>query len=140
MRGWSAASKLAVIALLAGYGAATTISCAGNLDAGGTESGVRGVVLLAPTCPGPVHHPSRPACADKPYQTKLVLIPVERVQKVRIFEAHQNGSFKVDTAPGLYIIRSAIRHAIGRCSSPGTIRVQKNRYTNVVIRCDTTIR
>lgn len=105
-----------------------------------TKSGIKGTVLLGPTCPV-MKIPPDPNCADKGYQTSLVAKDLNGTQIIPQFETDAKGNFTIDIPPGEYIISTASNTKMfPRCGNSGNILVQKNIYTDVVISCDTGIR
>ncbi len=102
-------------------------------------SGITGTVLLGPTCPV-VRNPPDPQCADKPYQTKLIITTPDETEVVAQFTSDSKGVFKVAVPPGEYIIRSApTTNIYPRCTSD-TIVVTSDTYVETAISCDTGIR
>ncbi len=99
-----------------------------------------GTVLLGPNCPV-IREPPDPECADKPYETSLVVTTADGARVIKEFNSDSNGKFNVDLPPGEYAIRSAaIANIRPHCSSNGTVRVKSNDSTEIVISCDTGIR
>jgi hypothetical protein len=102
--------------------------------------GIFGTVLLGPMCPV-IENPPDPKCADKPYQTLLVVTTPDDSRVIKKFRSNGNGMFRVNLAPGQYVIRSeAAAGSLPYCSTSETIQVAANRYTEVVIHCDSGIR
>ena len=105
-----------------------------------SKSGIRGHVLLGPTCPVEKIPPD-PNCADKPYKTNLVLTSADQSYVIAQFSSDENGKFSIETDPGEYQIRSAAAaNILPYCSSSGTIKVTAHTYTSAAISCDTGIR
>jgi len=105
----------------------------------GTE-GIFGKVLLGPMCPV-VENPPDPKCADKPFQTRLVVSTPDDSRVIRKFSSDGNGMFRVSLAPGQYTIRAeAAAQSLPYCPRSETIQVAANKYTEVVIHCDSGIR
>jgi len=103
-------------------------------------SGIKGQVLLGPTCPVE-RDPPDPACADKPYKTTLVIMTPDRSKTVARFNSDTNGQFSVDVPPGSYIISQAAGGAmLPRCGTSGPITVPSGGYATTTISCDTGIR
>lgn len=102
------------------------------------QSGVRGTVLLGPTCPV-MRDPPDPECADKPYGTRLVITAADSVRVVREVESDASGSFAVPLPRGTYTIRSAAAaNTLPYCQSePFTVTTG---FVNVIVNCDTGIR
>lgn len=105
-----------------------------------SDSGIRGMVLLGPTCPV-VMAPPDPQCADKPYKTSLVVTTVDGARVIKQFSSDDSGKFEVKIQPGEYAIRSAAAaNILPYCASNGTVRVNANSYTETTVSCDTGIR
>jgi hypothetical protein len=102
-------------------------------------SGIRGTVLLGPTCPVE-RDPPDPNCADKPFKTSLALLKLDG-STVKTFSSNDKGEFSVEVQPGEYMIRSAIAaNVLPYCSSNGNIKVGRGAYTTAHISCDSGIR
>ena len=96
--------------------------------------------MLGPTCPVE-RFPPDPNCAEKPYQTSLVITNVDATQTIKEFKTDATGHFKVEIKPGEYSIRSAQSNFVyPRCYSNGTVIVKTGEFTNIVVGCDTGIR
>lgn len=105
-----------------------------------TKSGISGRVLLGPTCPV-MRDPPDPQCADKLYETSLVVTTVGGAQVVKQFSSNASGAFVVDVPPGEYEVRStAATNIHPYCRSSGTIKVDQGVFTDATIYCDTGIR
>jgi len=104
------------------------------------ESGIRGAVLLGPTCPV-VKEPPDEECADKPYETALVVTTPDQARVIKEFNSDVDGRFSVQVPPGEYAIRSsAAANVLPYCSTNDTVRVNINGYTETTVYCDTGIR
>lgn len=111
-----------------------------NTPAPTGKSGIRGTVLLGPTCPLE-RIPPDPKCADKLYQTNLELTTVDGTRVVATFASDSEGTFSVDVTPGAYTIRSVTETNVHPyCSTHEAIQVTANKYTNAEVSCDTGIR
>ena len=96
--------------------------------------------MLGPTCPVE-RDPPDPACADRPYQTRLAVTTPDQARVVKEFESGTDGTFRVALAPGEYAIRSAAAaNTLPYCASEGTVVVSSGTFTDVVVRCDSGIR
>ena len=101
---------------------------------------IKGTVFLGPTCPIQSIPPD-PACADKPYQTRLAVTKSDQVQAIKEFDSDVNGKFVVEILPGEYIIYSAAAaNILSYCASSGTIKVGSGETVETTIFCDTGIR
>lgn len=105
-----------------------------------SDSGIRGTVLLGPTCPVE-RIPPDPVCADKPYKTNLTLTTADQSRVITEFNSDANGKFTVKIQPGEYAIRSAAAaNILPYCASNNTIKVSANMFTDATVFCDTGIR
>lgn len=103
-------------------------------------SGVRGIVMLGPTCPV-MQDPPEAQCADKPFKTNLVLTTTDGVSIVKSFSSDAQGKFSVSVSPGTYLIRSAPGGpSMPSCAKGEAIEVKSNSYTVTTVSCDTGIR
>jgi len=103
-------------------------------------SGIKGIVLLGPICPV-IKNPPEPQCNDKPYQTKLAITNPNGAQVIKEFTSDENGKFSIGLTAGEYAIRTAAAaNILPYCSSNGTIKVNANTYTEIIVNCDTGIR
>lgn len=104
------------------------------------KSGIKGVALLGPICPVE-RIPPDPNCADRPYKTDLVATNGDQSLVVKQFSSDDDGKFSVDLLPGEYFISSAdTAKFFSHCSSQVSIKVEKNKYTDITLHCDTGIR
>jgi hypothetical protein len=104
-----------------------------------SDSGIRGTVLLGPTCPVEKIPPD-PACADKPYKINLVLTIADQSRIITEFSSDTNGKFTVKIQPGEYAIRSAAAANILPYCSHDALKVEANKFTDIIVSCDTGIR
>lgn len=104
------------------------------------NSGIKGIALLGPMCPVE-RIPPDPQCADRPYKTSLIATNADQSQIIKQFDSDADGKFSVNLPLGEYMISSADTAKIfSRCSSQGLIKVDKNKYTEITLYCDTGIR
>jgi hypothetical protein len=104
------------------------------------DSGIKGTVLLGPTCPVE-RIPPDPQCADKLYKTDLVLTASGQTQVIKEFKSDSNGKFTLNIQPGKYVISPATStNLLPRCANSGIITVREGAYTEITISCDTGIR
>ncbi|TSC69065.1 MAG: hypothetical protein G01um101456_360 [Parcubacteria group bacterium Gr01-1014_56] len=105
-----------------------------------STSGIKGTVMLGPTCPV-MRDPPDPACADKPYKTTLVLTTPDGARVLKTFSSDEKGVFSLQVQPGDYAIRSAAAaNILPYCASTGSIKVRAGIYTTANVSCDTGIR
>jgi hypothetical protein len=101
---------------------------------------IYGQVLLGPTCPVE-RYPPDPACADKPFATKLALTTADGATVVKEFSSDQNGNYRVSVQPGTYAIRSAaVANILPYCGSSAAFKLSKGQILNIPVTCDTGIR
>ena len=119
-------------------------ACPGSGDSSGGilpyHSGIRGTVMLGPTCPVE-RIPPDPKCADKPYATRLAITSPDGARVVSEFSSDKEGRFEVSLPPGGYAIRSAVAaNVLPYCSSQSPIIVEPDGYTEANVSCDSGIR
>ncbi|MBX4195431.1 hypothetical protein KW796_00540 [Candidatus Parcubacteria bacterium] len=108
-------------------------------EAKDSGTGIMGEVRLGPTCPVQ-NNPHNEECADKPYQTDLILVNLDEVV-IKRFSSGTDGKFKIDVPPGDYAIRKASSEsALSSCGQSGIVPVEESGYTEVIVFCDTGIR
>ncbi len=111
-----------------------------ELQPEGSMGTILGNVLLGPTCPV-VQNPPDPNCADKPYQTDLVLTTPDQSKELEKFSSDSYGVFRLEVLPGAYAIRSAAAaNILPYCTSNETIQVRANETSDAIVFCDTGIR
>ena len=103
-------------------------------------SGIRGTVLLGPTCPGPVEPGENPpvACLT-PYAAQLVVLDAESA-RVASVTSGPDGKFEVDLAPGEYVVTPATGADTYPIAQPVSVIVSPGSYAEVEINYDTGIR
>lgn len=77
-------------------------ACALPIEPVPADSGLSGQALIGPTCP--VVRVDEP-CPDAPYQTQFVVLRSKGGEVTR-FESDEEGKFKVNLAPGDYILHA----------------------------------
>lgn len=103
-------------------------------------SGVKGNVVLGPTCPV-IQNPPAHQCDDKPFQTSLVLTTMDGSQILKEFSSDSEGNFKVSIIPGNYLIRSDPNGPImPTCFKNEAVEVKADSYTETTVYCDSGIR
>ncbi|HEY4512024.1 MAG TPA: hypothetical protein VJH55_04270 [Candidatus Paceibacterota bacterium] len=104
------------------------------------SSGIQGKVLLGPTCPV-MRDPPDPQCADRAFETSLVLTTADGTKIVKLFNSDASGAFHISVAPGLYRISSAPGSPVmPSCSKSESVEVKINSYTETIVYCDSGIR
>jgi len=112
-------------------GAVLTSGC---VAPGSPSGGVTGTVLAGPACPGPARAGS--PCPDRPVALQLAFL--KDGAQVATVTSSADGRFKVDLAPGRYVIRGA---AGGLPSVRQlTVDVPAGAYLEVAVSADTGIR
>jgi len=103
------------------------------------ESGIDITATIGPTCPVQ-HMPEVPECADKPYQTTLVLAStiIGRNGGVLI-KTDAAGHYSQDLGPGTYTIR-AQSNDTPPTLNPVTFEVKDNARTTLNLEFDSGIR
>jgi hypothetical protein len=104
-----------------------------------TEKGTVHVqVLLSPTCPVE-RNPPDPACAPKPYETKITILDAQTNSPYKDYETDASGELTFSIDPGAYVLRVQSINSLPYCSDL-KIEVTANKTQSVVINCDTGIR
>jgi hypothetical protein len=103
-------------------------------------SGIQGTVVLGPTCPVE----STPGANDPvpcltPYAAQLVVLDGENAVVARVTSA-ADGKFRVDLAPGEYVVAPATGSDSYPIANPVSVTVANGQYAQVEINYDTGIR
>lgn len=101
-------------------------------------SGVRGTVLLGPTCPVE-RMPPDPACAPKPYATAIMVYRTGSKSPYVIGNSNTSGAFVFSLPSGSYTLAAKGDTVLPRCNETN-VAVVPDEYTSVTISCDTGIR
>src|SRR3989344_3164978 len=124
--------------------------CPGAIDPGAGEggggsilpydSGVRGQVLLGPTCPV-MKDPPDPQCADKPYATTIQVIRVGSPVSTPFatVATDTQGNYSVSSPPGAYALHPTSGKVFPRCETK-EVTVTPSEVLVVNLLCDTGIR
>jgi hypothetical protein len=107
-----------------------------------TPSGIRGLVLLGPTCQ--VGNPESPGADDPvpcltPYSSPLVVTDSESAVVERI-NSGADGRFQVDLPPGEYVVTPATGQDTYPIAQPVSVTVGPGAYVDIEINYDTGIR
>lgn len=143
---------LCVVVVLGGAGvwwyvtthATSTIEEGSSTSGGGGgvlpyTSGVRGVVMLGPTCPV-MRDPPDPACADKPYATPVAIYRAsDPVHALVLTRSDADGMFEAQLPPGQYTVGAEGGATLPRCATQ-EFSVAADTYTSVEVSCDSGIR
>ena len=137
---FAGAGVLVLAGLLVFFAIPTGIDDSWSDEETSSLSGIKGTVMLGPTCPV-MREPPDPQCADKPFKTNLVLTTPDGARVLKTFSSDEEGTFSVQAEPGEYAIRSAAAaNILPYCQSVGSVKVESNRYAVVEVSCDSGIR
>ena len=100
------------------------------------DSGIKGTVTIGPMCP--VVQENSP-CPDEPYQADIV-IEDSRGDEVLSFESGEDGAFRVDLAPGTYVLIPQPGESGLPFAEEQQIEVVTGAYTPVEVQYDSGIR
>ena len=104
-------------------------------------SGIKGTVILGPTCPvvgEPGSFNPVPSACLTPYAAQMVVLDDEN-KVVAHIASSGDGTFKVDIAPGDYIVTPASNESYP-IAQPVSVTVVPGQYVTVQINYDTGIR
>jgi len=100
---------------------------------------VRGTVLAAPACGGPVVLDS--PCPDKPVAAEIAVTAVGSQDIVATVRSTSEGKFSVDLAPGDYtLLPSTTNGAPFPVGRPTDVTVRPGGFTEVTLTMDTGLR
>lgn len=103
------------------------------------SSGVDIIATIGPTCPV-MKDPPDPQCADKPYQTTLVLASTITGKNGGVLvKTNAQGHYSQNLGPGTYTIRAQSDSMLPRLT-PVTFVVEMNKRTQVHLQFDSGIR
>lgn len=103
------------------------------------DSGIRGKVVLGPTCPVE-RFPPDPDCADRPYKTTIAIFHLNDLKRAFLFvNSDKNGAFSSSLPPGEYVLIAGEESKLPRCNQLKVI-VEPNIFVSAIISCDTGIR
>jgi hypothetical protein len=99
-------------------------------------TGIRGVVMLGPTCP--VENVASP-CPDRPFQGDVLATASDGSTTTVSTDAQ--GRFTMDLRPGTYVVIAVSPSGSGPPTPvPQTVQVRTGSYTRVTLEVDTGIR
>jgi hypothetical protein len=132
--------RVAVLGLLVG---SVVLGCSEigiNLDTPPPPSGIKGTVLLGPTCaieasPGD----NNPVPCVTPYAATLVVLDNEGV-KVATVTSGADGKFQIDLPPGDYVVTPESGTDSYPIAQPQSVSVSAGVYTEIEVNYDTGIR
>jgi hypothetical protein len=124
--------RAAVLALTLALG-----SCAGPGEpaAESAGSGIRGRVVIVPTCP--VETVASP-CPPKPVATTVVVEPVDGA--LRRVETEADGTFRVGLPPGRYLLSAQPPPGTMLVPVPQPVTVEASEYRRVTVVLDSRLR
>ena len=99
------------------------------------ETGIEGVITVAPAHPGP----ERPGMASSAPLKNVPFVVSNQTQTVAEFMTDDQGRFKLKLAPGHYTVSRKDQSRIGRCG-PFDVDVANGQLTKVEWRCDSGMR
>ena len=99
---------------------------------------ITGLVLLGPICPVE-RIPPDPACAPKPYQTKIDIFKGVSKIPYKSIATDSVGRFTLSLIPGSYVLQAAGGSIYPRCSNL-LVQVIAGRTVKAIVNCDSGIR
>jgi len=107
------------------------------------DSGVRGQVLLGPTCPV-MREPPDPDCADKPYETTILVISMNDTDVIKsspfaTTKSYEDGKYVIALPPGKYALQPIGGRVMPSCETK-EITVPPLKFIDIILTCDTGIR
>lgn len=110
------------------------------LAAAAPDSGIRGLVLIGPTCPVEPIQPT-PECGDRPFAATVEIRTATTGRLLRTVRSNRFGRFTVGLPAGLYVLRPRAGPGIARpLALRRSVRVLPHRFTSVRIVYDSGIR
>lgn len=100
-------------------------------------TGLKGMVLIGPACPGPARIDD-PTCADKPYQAEILVLDLKGKEIARVTSG-ADGSFRFDLAPGTYVLHPFSGNPFPTAGEQ-QVDVLQDEYTTVQIDYDSGMR
>lgn len=136
-------NRIRVLAL-AGLLACTLVAACSeigiNLDTPPLPSGIRGLVLLGPTCPVQGSPgANEPVPCLTPYAATLVVLDSENAVVARIASG-ADGKFSVDVPPGDYVVAPATGSDSYPIAQPQSVTIAAGQYVEIQVNYDTGIR
>jgi hypothetical protein len=111
-----------------------------NLDTPPPPSGIKGTVLLGPTCPveaSPTD--TNPVPCLTPYAATMAVLDNEGV-KVATITSGGDGKFQIDLPPGDYVVTPESGTDTYPIAQPQSVTVATGVYTEIQVNYDTGIR
>ncbi|MBI1885278.1 MAG: carboxypeptidase regulatory-like domain-containing protein [Chloroflexi bacterium] len=101
-------------------------------------SGIRGQVLIGPTCP--VVRQGSP-CPDAPFQASVEVWNADRTDKITTFRTDEDGRFRVPLPPGEYLLEPLPPNpGVPPTPESQTVTVPAAGFVAVTLHFDTGIR
>lgn len=113
------------------------LACVGGVAAA-PGSGIRGRVLVGPTCPVE-RVPPDPRCAPKPLSARLLVLRASDRRRVGSVRSGKDGRFSIRVRPGRYWLRAARSRGLP-FARPVLVTVRSHHFTRVTIMFDSGIR
>ncbi len=111
-----------------------------NLDTPPPPSGIKGTVLLGPTCPVEASPgDNNPVPCLTPYAAKMAVLDNEGV-KVATITSGADGKFQIDLPPGDYVVTPESGTDTYPIAQPQSVTVATGVYTEIQVNYDTGIR
>ena len=109
-------------------------------DVGEKDSGVRGRVMLGPTCPV-MQNPPDPQCADRPYETTVQVIKIGSAQSApfKTVKSDKEGRYSVALPPGVYALQPVGGNVFPSCETK-EVNIEPAFTIDIDLSCDTGIR
>ena len=118
--------------------ASVTVQVGTTTSAADFTSGVRGTVLLGPTCPV-AQNPPAAGCTDKPYQAAVSVYKDGSTKPLANMRSRKDGSFEFGLASGSYRLSVYTGSYYPHCPDT-SVTVPIQGFTTVTITCDSGIR
>lgn len=127
-----------VLVVILGVAAAVYVHPHGDEATATTTSGIKGFVLVGPTCP--VVRADTP-CPDRPLATTVGVYDQTGNTLITQTTSGSDGAFLVDLVPGTYTLKriAGSNAMLPRCN-PTTVTVRDNAFATTTISCDSGIR
>lgn len=102
------------------------------------ESGIEGRVVIGPACP--VLEEGQP-CPDRPFQSELRVRYASSGEVAAVVASDADGRFRVVLPPGIYIVDPGEpRLVTDPRAEPVSVRVEPDRFAQIVVRFDSGVR
>ncbi len=122
-----------VLAAMLGITFATPLQCA-TTKKSSHSSGIKGTITLTGNCPGPVRK-DNDSCGPQPYEGEFAVKRSSDQVVVATGKSNHEGQFKIDVAPGKYIITQAGEARYPMIHSDEIV-VAKHKFTTVKLTAD----